>query len=84
MKCLGLRTRLALLLVCMCLAGPAAGESTLLWQIGTADNDTAEFALGRAGHGLYSARFPHDALFIAGQSDPKQDCIRRQGHAECG
>ena len=73
MKYLELRTGLALLLVCMSLAGPAAGQSKLLWQIGTADNDTAEFALGRAGHGLYSARFPHDALFIAGQSDAKQD-----------
>jgi hypothetical protein len=61
------------LLFCMCLTGLAAGETKLLWQIGKADNDTAEFALGRDRSNQYSVTFPRDALFIAGQSDPKQD-----------
>lgn len=61
------------LLFCMCLTQLAAGETKLLWQIGKADNNTAEFALGPDRSNLYSVTFPRDALFVAGQSDPKQD-----------
>jgi len=61
-----------MLLLHWCLAGPAEGN-TLLWQIGKADNDTSEFALGPDRSNQYSTSFPNDALFVAGQSDPKQD-----------
>ena len=70
------------LLFCMCLTASAAGQRhsaelsrspKLLWQIGKADNNTAEFALGPDRSNQYSVTFPRDALFIAGQSDPKQD-----------
>jgi len=62
-----------MLLFCGCLAGPAAGQSRLLWQIGKADNNTAEFALGPDRSNQYSSGFPHDAMFVAGPSDPKKD-----------
>ena len=55
------------------LTASAAGQSKLLWQIGKADNNTAEFALGPDRSNQYSVTFPRDALFIAGQSEPKQD-----------
>lgn len=61
------------LLFCMYLTASAAGQTKLLWQIGKADNNTAEFALGPDRSNQYSVTFPRDALFIAGQSDPKQD-----------
>ena len=61
-----------MLLLHWCLAWPADGN-TLLWQIGKADNDTSEFALGPDRSNQYSTSFPNDALFVAGQSDPKQD-----------
>ena len=58
----------ALLLACA--AGPApAEEMKRLWQIGRADNDTAELALGRDGY----SRFARDGLFVVGRSDPKRD-----------
>ena len=44
-----------------------AGE--LLWQIGEADNDTAEFALGPKDF----SQFKEDGFFVVGQSDPKRD-----------
>jgi hypothetical protein len=62
-----------MLLLCWCLTSPAAENDQLLWQIGKADNNTAEFALGPDRSNQYSASFPHDVLFVAGQSDPKQD-----------
>ena len=68
-----MKTLALMLLFQWCLPGPAAGDNTLLWQIGKADNDTAEFALGPDRSNQYSVTFPHDALFVAGQSDPKQD-----------
>jgi len=61
------------LLLCVCLSWPAAGETKLLWQIGKIDNNTAEFAIGPNISNQYSVRFPHGALFVADQSDPKQD-----------
>ena len=67
------RTLLLTLLLCACSAGPAVGQDKLLWQIGTADNDTAEFALGPDKSNQYSSHFPHDVMFVAGQSDPKKD-----------
>ena len=35
-----------MLLLCWCLASQAAENDQLLWRIGDADNNTAEFALG--------------------------------------
>jgi len=61
------------LLFCMCLTASAAGQTKLLWQIGKADNNTAEFALGPDRSNQYSVTFPQGALFVADQSDPKQD-----------
>ncbi|MGD8499949.1 MAG: polysaccharide lyase family protein [Phycisphaerales bacterium] len=68
-----IRTVVFMPLFCTCLTGLAAEDGRLLWQIGKADNDTAEFALGRDRSSQYSVTFPRDALFVAGQSDPKQD-----------
>ena len=49
---------------------PAVAEQMkLLWEIGKADNDSAEFALGRGGF----REFDRDGLFTIGRSDPKQD-----------
>ena len=61
-----------LLLLCAS-SVPAAGDNAQLWQIGKADNDTSEFALGPDRSNQYSVTFPNDALFVAGQSDPKLD-----------
>lgn len=46
-----------------------AGGRTPLWQIGTADNSAAEFAHGPGDYRAYQ----QPALFLIGQSDPKQD-----------
>jgi hypothetical protein len=62
-----------IILLHFCQTLPAAESNTTLWQIGEADNDTAEFALGPDRSNQYSTTFPHDALFIIGQSDPKKD-----------
>ena len=67
------KTLMLMFLLLWCLPAPAAGDNTLLWQIGKADNDTAEFALGPDRSNQYSVTFGHDALFVAGQSDPKKD-----------
>jgi len=61
------------LLLGISLSSSVFGEDKLLWQIGKADNNTAEFALGPDRSNQYSVTFPDDALFVAGQSDPKQD-----------
>jgi len=63
---------LTLLFYC-CSSGLAAGDNALLWQIGKADNDTAEFALGPDRSNQYSTTFSNDALFVAGRSNPKED-----------
>ncbi len=74
MKHVGLiRTLLLMLIFCGCLVGPAVGQNPTLWEIGKADNNTAEFALGPDRSNQYSTSFPHDAMFVAGQSDPKKD-----------
>ncbi len=67
------KTAALILLLCWCSGLTAAEDSQLLWQIGKADNNTAEFALGPDRSNLYSSSFPHDVLFVAGRSDPKQD-----------
>jgi hypothetical protein len=54
-------------------SAPAAEKNAPLWQIGKADNNTAEFALGPDRSNQYSTTFPYDALFIIEQSDPKKD-----------
>jgi len=56
-----------------CCSAQATEKNTPLWQIGEADDNTAEFALGPDRSNQYSTTFPHDALFIIGQSDPKKD-----------
>lgn len=43
--------------------------STILWQIGEADNDTEDLALAPNGYKRYS----QDGYFVAGYSDPKTD-----------
>ena len=68
---------LPLLVALLALAGatPAeagalrAGALKLLWEIGKADNNTAEFA--RAPNGF--AGFEADPVFIVGASDPKSE-----------
>ncbi len=47
----------------------AADEMKTLWQIGAADNNTAEFALAPGGYAQYS----RDGLFMVGSSDAKKD-----------
>jgi len=51
------------------IVAPAVAAETWVWQIGTADRDTRELALGPGGY----ARFSADALFIVGRSDPARD-----------
>ncbi len=46
-----------------------AGEGQFLWQIGTADNSTTEFALGPKGW----QQFKRDSTFVVGLSDSMQD-----------
>jgi predicted alpha-1,2-mannosidase len=58
----------ATLLGCSALQG-AEGQSQTLWQIGKADNDTAEFALAPDGYRQYG----RDGLFLVGHSDPRRD-----------
>ena len=67
-----MKSRTMLLLVVLALTGMAQGRN-LLFEIGKADNNTAEFALGPNQSGQYSVAFPRGALFIAGQSEAK-DC----------
>ncbi|MBN1125947.1 MAG: hypothetical protein JXA82_13140, partial [Sedimentisphaerales bacterium] len=63
-----------ILAIFLLLPGLAFSEQNqTLWQIGADDNNTAEFALGPAGHGEYSARFGPGSLFVVGKSDPKED-----------
>ena len=52
-------------------AGLAAepSEGKLLWQIGKADNDTREFALGPNGY----REFKEDPVFLPGVSNPRKD-----------
>ncbi|MHC4560922.1 MAG: hypothetical protein ACYS80_26880 [Planctomycetota bacterium] len=52
------KTLVLLLLLCRCLTGLAAEDSKLLWQIGKADNNTAEFALGPDRSNQYLVTFP--------------------------
>ena len=67
------KTMMLMFLLLWCRSVLAAGDNTLLWQIGKVDNNTAEFALGPDRSNQYSTSFPNDALFVAGQSDPKKD-----------
>ena len=46
-----------------------AAETKLLWQIGQADTNNAEFALAPKGYG----KFKEDGFFVVGQSDAKRD-----------
>jgi alpha-mannosidase len=54
----------------LCVGGATpAGESIVLWEIGKADRNNAEFALAPRGY----AQFKEDAFFVVGSSDPKED-----------
>ena len=66
-------TLMFMILLHCCQTSLAAENNKPLWQIGNVDNDTAEFALGPDRSNQYSTTFPYDALFIIGQSDPKND-----------
>ncbi|MGB2861975.1 MAG: polysaccharide lyase family protein, partial [Sedimentisphaerales bacterium] len=68
-----MKTLALMLLFHWSLPALAAGNNTLLWQIGKADNNTAEFALGPDRSNQYSTTFPNDTLFVTGHSDPKKD-----------
>ncbi len=61
------------LLISLLLTGLSLADDNVLFRIGQADNNTAEFALGPNQSGQYSAAFPRDAIYIVGQSDPKED-----------
>ena len=53
-----------------CVFLPAmADDAKLLWQIGTPDDNTAEFALAPNGYG----KFREDPLFVIGVSDERRD-----------
>jgi len=61
------------LFLCVFLSLPGLAETKVVWQIGKNDNNTAEFAIGPDRSNQYSVKFPHGALFVAGQSEAKQD-----------
>ncbi len=48
-------------------------ESKMLWQIGKADNDTSELALGRNGWSRFPTDFGTEPTFIVGRSDSGRD-----------
>ncbi|MFQ6133526.1 MAG: polysaccharide lyase family protein [Armatimonadota bacterium] len=58
-----LATLLALLTATACHAQP-------LWEIGSFDNDFAEFASAAEGYGNYTQAFPNDADFTVGEDEP--------------
>jgi len=58
-------------LLAAALAGTCYGN--VLWEIGEQDNNTAEFALGPAGHGQYAGRFTAGALYVVGHSEASKD-----------
>ena len=49
--------------------GASVDPSAVLWEIGRADDDNAEFALAPDGY----AQFEDDAFFVVGASEPKKD-----------
>lgn len=61
------------LLISLLLASLGIAGDNTLFRIGQTDNNTAEFALGPNRSNQYSVAFPRDAIYIVGQSDPKQD-----------
>jgi hypothetical protein len=70
-----------LLVLCCCfLCAAAAGAAEApsmelkgLWEIGKADNDTREFALGQAGYSEFLTAFAKDPIFIVGRSEEGKD-----------
>jgi len=66
---------LCVVMLWLCSGGwlQSAECATVVWSIGKADNNTAEFALAPANSNHYSAKFEHDALFIVGISQPNKD-----------
>lgn len=59
-----------LALLCCAFAQPLpAAETSPLWQIGTLDGSTAEFALAPGDH----RKFKEDGFFIVGESDTRRD-----------
>jgi hypothetical protein len=65
-------------LICLGWAHPtpaqdkAAASTNTVFQIGAADGDYHEFALA-GNYAAYLGRFPRDAEFVVGKSDPAQD-----------
>src|SRR6266542_1690841 len=71
MKIIGLLLSTALLVVDQ--IGQAANLQSL-WEIGRADNDTAEFALARTNYLEFPGLFGNpDDLYFIGHSNPKED-----------
>lgn len=63
---------LPVLLCCAWACSIGAQQNQVVFQIGVPDSDYREFAI--AGNWAeYIKQFPHDADFVAGRSDPKQD-----------
>ncbi len=50
-----------------------ASEQATLWQIGLADGDDREFALGPGGWPRFEERFELDPVFLVGRSSPRED-----------
>ena len=73
MKYAILTKTLTIMILFLCCSALAAENNKQLWKIGTADNNTVEFALGPDRSNQYSTTFPYDVLFIIGQSDPKKE-----------
>lgn len=64
-----IRTAIVVALLSLVCGQLRTEDGELLWQIGKADDDTADLALGRNGY----ARFERDGFFIVGHSDPRVD-----------
>jgi hypothetical protein len=52
-----------------CVSAASAANNPVLWEIGKADNNNAEFALAPKGYDQCKS----DGLFVVGESDPKLD-----------
>jgi len=61
------------ILASLLLPGTLIAAEDTLFRIGQADNNTAEFALGPNRSNQYATAFARDAIYVVGQSDPKQD-----------
>ncbi|HOZ46460.1 MAG TPA: polysaccharide lyase family protein [Candidatus Hydrogenedentes bacterium] len=61
---------MAVVAACLAVSFVAAGaDNRFLWELGTSDNDDAEFALAPSDHASYR----RDGFFVVGQSETRQD-----------